>query len=58
MTITSDVWLYEGLEWNNKTQRSRKVRYWCVRMGDKCWEGFGTRDEAKSYLTKVFAGTI
>ena len=44
-----DVWKYEGVEWNHKTQRNRKVRFWCVKIGDRVWDGFGTKKEAKAY---------
>jgi len=43
------IWKYEGREWNHKTQRNRWVRFWCVRVADRVWEGFGTRAEAKAY---------
>jgi len=47
-----EVWKYENREYNYKTGGFRMVRYWCVRIGDEVFKGFGTKKQAVEYVTK------
>ena len=47
-----EVWKYENREYNYKTGGFRIVRYWCVRVGDEVFNGFGTKKQAVEYGQK------
>ena len=56
--MTTQIWKFEGTAYSRKTGAYVAANCWSCKVGDRVWDGFGTKREAKAYAERVINNDI